>query len=63
MKLAALLSALFATSPQDAVDMKVGEKAPVFTATADDGSEWKSADHVGKKVVVVFFYPAAFTGG
>ena len=46
MKLAALLSVLFATAPQDAVDMKVGEKAPVFTATADDGSEWKSADHV-----------------
>ena len=63
MKLAALLGALCAASPQDKVDLKVGDKAPAFTAKGDDGKEWKSEDHVGKKIVVVFFYPAAFTGG
>ena len=63
MKLIALLSALWGASPQDAVDLKVGDKAPVFTTKGDDGKEWKSADHVGKKIIVVFFYPAAFTGG
>ena len=41
----------------------VGDKAPVFTATTDQGSTWKLADYVGKKNVVVYFYPAAMTGG
>jgi peroxiredoxin Q/BCP len=47
----------------DGKDLKVGDKAPSFTATDDQGKEWKSADHVGKKIVVVYFYPADFTGG
>lgn len=46
-----------------AADLKVGDAAPKFTAKDDTGAEWKSADHVGKKVVVVYFYPADFTGG
>jgi peroxiredoxin Q/BCP len=41
----------------------VGEAAPKFTATDDTGKEWSSSDHVGKKVLVVYFYPADFTGG
>ena len=44
-------------------DPKVGDKAPTFQATDDQGKPWKSSDHVGKKVVVVYFYPADFTGG
>jgi peroxiredoxin Q/BCP len=40
-----------------------GDKAPVFTATDDQGQEWKSSDHVGKKILVVYFFPAALTGG
>ena len=47
----------------DAVDLKVGDAAPVFQAKDDTGADWKSADHVGKKIVVVYFYPADFTGG
>ncbi|HUQ72967.1 MAG TPA: peroxiredoxin [Planctomycetaceae bacterium] len=47
----------------DAVDLKVGDKAPTFAALDDTGKEWKSADHVGKKLVVVYFYPADMTGG
>ena len=45
------------------VDLKVGDPAPKFEALDDMGSLWKSADHVGKKVVVVYFYPADLTGG
>lgn len=45
------------------VDLKVGDKAPVFEAQDDQGKTWKSTDHVGKKVIVVYFYPADFTGG
>ncbi|MDZ4685510.1 MAG: peroxiredoxin [Planctomycetaceae bacterium] len=47
----------------DAVDLKVGDKAPTFAALDDSGKEWKSADHVGEKLIVVYFYPADMTGG
>jgi peroxiredoxin Q/BCP len=46
-----------------AVDLKVGDAAPKFEALDDSGKAWKSEDHVGKRVVVVFFFPAAFTKG
>jgi peroxiredoxin Q/BCP len=46
-----------------AVELKVGDAAPEFEATSDHGKLWKSSDHVGKKVVVVYFYPADMTGG
>jgi peroxiredoxin Q/BCP len=46
-----------------AVDLKVGDAAPSFAAKDDTGADWKSADHVGKKILVVYFYPASFTGG
>jgi peroxiredoxin Q/BCP len=45
------------------VDVKVGDRAPVFESTDDQGKPWKSTDHVGKKVLVVYFYPADLTGG
>jgi peroxiredoxin Q/BCP len=45
------------------VDLKVGDKAPDFTATDDTAKQWKLSDHVGKKLIVVYFYPADFTGG
>jgi len=41
----------------------VGDKAPGFEATDDQGNPWKSSDHVGKGVLVVYFYPADLTGG
>lgn len=43
--------------------IKVGDPAPAFEAKDHKGELWKSADHVGKKVVVVYFYPADLTGG
>lgn len=51
---------LFAANP---VDLKVGDPAPVFEALDDAGKPWKSTDHVGKKTLVVYFYPADLTGG
>jgi peroxiredoxin Q/BCP len=47
----------------DPVDLKVGDAAPKFQALDDTGKQWKSTDHVGKKIMVVYFYPADFTGG
>jgi peroxiredoxin Q/BCP len=43
--------------------LAVGDPAPVFEAATDEGSVWKSSDHVGKKLLVVYFYPAAMTSG
>jgi peroxiredoxin Q/BCP len=45
------------------VDLNVGDKAPDFTSTDDKGKEWKSSDHVGKKIMVVYFYPGDLTRG
>jgi peroxiredoxin Q/BCP len=43
--------------------VKEGDPAPMFQSTDDRGQPWKSADYVGKKIVVVYFYPADLTGG
>jgi len=48
---------------EDKSELKKGDKVPSFQATDDQGKTWKSSDHVGKKVVVVYFFPADFTGG
>ncbi len=45
------------------VSLKEGDKAPAFVAVDTKGEVWKSEDHVGKKVVVVYFYPADLTSG
>jgi len=58
-----LILALLLLAAQDKVDLKVGDAAPTFAAKDDTGADWKSEDHVGKKVLVVYFYPASFTGG
>lgn len=63
LSLAALVLAFGSLRAQDAVKLSVGDKAPVFTSTDDQGKEWKSSDHIGKKIVVVYFYPADLTGG
>ncbi|MCA9119193.1 MAG: peroxiredoxin [Planctomycetaceae bacterium] len=47
----------------EAEELKVGDAAPKFECKDDSGNVWKSADHYGKKSVVVYFYPAAMTGG
>ena len=59
---AALLTALLSTATASA-ELKVGDPAPKFASVDDTGKPWKSEDHVGKKIVVVYFYPADCTGG
>jgi peroxiredoxin Q/BCP len=58
-----LVFAARVASAQSTVDLKVGDAAPKFHAKDDSGKDWKSADHVGKNVIVVYFYPADMTGG
>lgn len=45
------------------VSLKEGDKAPSFQAVNAKGEVWNSEDHIGKKVVVVYFYPADLTSG
>jgi len=58
-----LFAGRVAAQDEKKVDLQVGDPAPVFKATDHLGKEWKSADLVGKKFVVVYFFPAAFTSG
>ena len=46
-----------------AVDLQLGDIAPSFECSDENGKPWKLNDHVGKKFVVVYFYPADFTTG
>ncbi len=43
--------------------LKVGEKAPMFKAVTDKGKPWVLKNHLGKKNIILYFYPAAMTGG
>jgi peroxiredoxin Q/BCP len=52
-----------AHAQEELVTLQVGDAAPAFEATADNGKVWRSRDHVGKKLLVLYFYPAAMTGG
>lgn len=56
---------LFSTAHADSleVSLKEGDKAPAFKAVDSKGEVWNSEDHVGKKVIVVYFYPADLTSG
>jgi thioredoxin-dependent peroxiredoxin len=44
-------------------DLNVGDTAPAFQTTDDQDLTWKSSDHLGKKYIVVYFYPGDFTPG
>jgi peroxiredoxin Q/BCP len=64
MKLKLLLTSLFLSATSIFAAMpKAGDPAPLFTGTDQDGKEFKLADHVGKKIVLLYFYPKDFTGG
>jgi len=44
--------------------LAVGDKAPHFNANTHTGDLWQAQERVGRgKYVVIFFYPAALTGG
>lgn len=46
-----------------AAEILVGDMAPSFKAVDQDGNPWVLKDHLGGKHIVVYFYPAAMTGG
>ena len=42
---------------------KAGDKAPLFEGTDQNEKTWKLADHVGKRAVLLYFYPKDETPG
>jgi hypothetical protein len=54
-------ASLFAQPPK--THLKEGDMAPDFTLRSTAGGTVKLSDFRGKNVVVLAFYPAAFTGG
>ena len=46
-----------------AVELKVGDVAPAFSAPGSDGKTHTLAESKGKQAVVLAWFPKAFTGG
>jgi peroxiredoxin Q/BCP len=63
LALAVGLLAAGAGADEKKVGLNVGDPAPVFQLLDEKGNTWSSSDHVGKKWVVVYFYPGDFTPG
>lgn len=61
--LAVMILLTVVTTNGTSQELNVGDKAPEFKTQADDGSGWDLKNYLGKKFIVVYFYPAAMTGG
>jgi thioredoxin-dependent peroxiredoxin len=59
----AVLAGLTASPAADSPMPKVGDKAPLVQGHDQDGKAWKLADEIGKKVLLLYFYPKDDTPG
>lgn len=58
------LTAMTAHATLTTAALDVGsELTEAFAANDDTGEIWSSSEYLGKKNIVVYFYPAAMTGG
>ena len=53
----------FTCKTEKIIVMEVGDTVPAFQANDQDGNLWKSGEHISKGFLVIYFYPAAMTGG
>jgi len=51
------------TSHAEDEGIVIGKKISAFNAVNQEGDLWRSSDYIGKKILIVYFYPAAMTGG
>jgi peroxiredoxin Q/BCP len=58
-----LASLLLSTATVFAEMPKVGDTAPLIQGVDQDGKTVKLADYIGKKIVLLYFYPKDFTSG
>ena len=59
-----VLGSQFSTAQESKpIKLKVGDKAPEFQGRTDEDKPWKSKAHVGKKILVIYFYPKDMTPG
>lgn len=58
-----LTAALLYATSVFSQELKTGDKVPEFKALSDDGSTWEVNNYLGDKFIVIYFYPAAMTGG
>ncbi len=60
--LTASLLLLPATGQTDQA-LKTGDKIPVFSLPDENSNTWSVTDYIGTKTIIIYFYPAAMTGG
>ena len=58
-----LMAAMMLALGSAHAEVKVGDKAPKFEMVGSDGKTYTSEQFEGKKVIVIAWYPKAFTGG
>lgn len=58
-----LLAAITAFAADSSTMPKVGDKAPLVAGKDQDGKDWKLSDEIGKKLVLLYFYPKDDTRG
>ena len=61
--LAPLLATGLVVPAAAAIELAVGDPAPAFALVGSDGETHRLADHLGKRGVVLAWFPAAFTSG
>ena len=58
-----LLMGASACAAASKADLALGDPAPAFELQGSDGKVHRLADDLGKRAVVIAWFPKAFTGG
>lgn len=58
-----VLSLAMVWGTANAAELKPGDDAPAFSLSGSDGKTYSLKDFSGKQMVVLAWFPKAFTGG